>query len=369
MLSGISGQNIRYYEKQGLISPKRNRINSYREYGEEDIRILKTIRMLRMLDMPIEQIRLILKGDLSMGDALDMQKVRLDMPIEQIRLILKGDLSMGDALDMQKVRLQVQAKKLQSAISFCEQMGKEKRTLKELDIDSCLEQMEKNTARDGYFTRWVEDYKKIAREEAQRVFTFIPDDAVTNPREFTNALLAYAKKIAREEAQRVFTFIPDDAVTNPREFTNALLAYAKEKNLNLVITKEGMYPEFEIDGVEYRAERNYGRAYRVPVAVIHCEMIHPELYEIEMEPKRRRWVKILYHSLPALGFIKILYHSLPALGFIFLIFLMMGGTGGLSLSEFFTTKEGVILLILIVILGISEFMHFYLLYRNMDGPR
>ncbi len=293
-LSGISGQNIRYYEKQGLISPKRNRINSYREYGEEDIRILKTIRMLRMLDMPIEQIR----------------------------LILKGDLSMGDALDMQKVRLQVQAKKLQSAISFCEQMGKEKRTLKELDIDSCLEQMEKNTARDGYFTRWVEDYKKIAREEAQRVFTFIPDDAVTNP----------------------------------REFTNALLAYAKEKNLNLVITKEGMYPEFEIDGVEYRAERNYGRAYRVPVAVIHCEMIHPELYEIEMEPKRRRWVKILYHSLPALGFI-------------FLIFLMMGGTGGLSLSEFFTTKEGVILLILIVILGISEFMHFYLLYRNMDGPR
>lgn len=293
-LSGISGQNIRYYEKQGLISPKRNRINSYREYGEEDIRILKTIRMLRMLDMPIEQIR----------------------------LILKGDLSMGDALDMQKVRLEVQAKKLQSAISFCEQMGKEKRTLKELDIDSCLEQMEKNTARDGYFTRWVEDYRKIAREEAQRVFTFIPDDAVTNP----------------------------------REFTNALLAYAKEKNLNLVITKEGMYPEFEIDGVEYRAERNYGRAYRVPVAVIHCEMIHPELYETEMEPKRRRWVKILYHSLPALGFI-------------FLIFLMMGGTGGLSLSEFFTTKEGVILLILIVILGISEFMHFYLLYRNMDGPR
>nr|WP_317364262.1 hypothetical protein [uncultured Blautia sp.] len=48
---------------------------------------------------------------------------------------------------------------------------------------------------------------------------------------------------------------------------------------------------------------------------------------------------------------------------------MMGGTGGLSLSEFFTTKEGMILLILIVILGISEFVHFYLLYRNMDGPR
>ena len=287
--SGISGQNIRYYEKQGLIKPKRNHINSYREYEEEDIRILKTIRMFRMLDMPVDQIR----------------------------QILNGDLAMGEALDMQKVRLEVQAKKLKSAISFCEQLEKEMPSLTSLDIDRCLEKMEKDTAKDGYFTRWVEDYKKVAREEKQRVFTFIPDDAVTNP----------------------------------REFTNALLAYAREKDLNLVITKEGMYPEFEIDGVEYRAERNYGRAYRVPVAVIHCEMIHPELYEAEMNPKRRQGLKLLYHFLPALGFI-------------FLIFLMMGGTGGLSLSEFFTTKEGVILLILIVILGISEFAHYYLLYRN-----
>lgn len=288
-LSGISGQNIRYYEKQGLITPKRNHINSYREYGEEDIRILKTIRMLRMLDMPVDQIR----------------------------LILREDLAMGEALDKQKVRLEAQAKKLKSAISFCEQLEKERPSLKSLDIDRCLEKMETDTEKDGYFTRWVEDYKKIAREERQRVFTFIPDDAVTNPREFTNALLAYAGK----------------------------------KNLNMVITKEGMYPEFEIDGVEYRAERNYGRAYRVPVAVIHCEMIHPELYETEMNLKRRRGLKFLYHFLPALGFI-------------FWIFLMMGGTGGLSVSEYFTTKEGVILLILIVILGIAEFTHFYLLYRN-----
>ena len=59
-VSGISGQNIRYYEKEGLITPKRNPVNSYRDYDEENIRSLKIIRMLRMLDMPIEQIRLIL---------------------------------------------------------------------------------------------------------------------------------------------------------------------------------------------------------------------------------------------------------------------------------------------------------------------
>ena len=109
-----------------------------------------------------------------------------------------------------------------------------------------------------------------------------------------------------------------------------------------------------IDGVEYRAERNYGRLYRVPVAVIRCEMIHPELYEAEMPAKRRRIMKILHHSLPAAAFI-------------FIMFLMMGGAGGLSFMEYFTTKEGIILLALMVLLGIAQFIHWYLLYRNLDG--
>ena len=41
--SGINKQNIRYYEKMGLIHPDRNTINGYRKYSEEDIRRLKFI--------------------------------------------------------------------------------------------------------------------------------------------------------------------------------------------------------------------------------------------------------------------------------------------------------------------------------------
>lgn len=291
-VSGISGQNIRYYEKEGLITPKRNPVNSYRDYDEENIRTLKIIRMLRMLGMPIEQIRLILEGNLSMEDALGMQKAELEQ----------------------------QTQKLQAAILFCENLERQKISLEELNVDECLERMEREPSKSGYFTSWMEDYKTVAKEEHERVFTFIPDGAVTNP----------------------------------REFTDALLAYAEENNLDMIITKEGMYPEFTIDGVEYRAERNYGRSYRVPVAVIRCEMIHPELYEAEMPAKRRRIMKILHHSLPAAAFI-------------FIMFLMMGGAGGLSFMEYFTTKEGMILLALMVLLGIAQFIHWYLLYRNLDG--
>ena len=56
-LTNITKQNIRYYERQGLIFPKRNPENDYREYSEQDIRQLKIIKILRKLDMPIEEIR------------------------------------------------------------------------------------------------------------------------------------------------------------------------------------------------------------------------------------------------------------------------------------------------------------------------
>ena len=57
--SGVSSPNIRFYEKEGLMTPARNRGNAYRDYTAGDIRTLKLIRMLRMLDMPLPVICLL----------------------------------------------------------------------------------------------------------------------------------------------------------------------------------------------------------------------------------------------------------------------------------------------------------------------
>ena len=54
--TGISRRNLRFYEDQGLIHPHRNPGNDYRDYSEQDIRDLKLIRALRMLDVPLEEI-------------------------------------------------------------------------------------------------------------------------------------------------------------------------------------------------------------------------------------------------------------------------------------------------------------------------
>ena len=37
--TGLSISNIRFYEKKGLIEPKRNEQSKYRDYTEEDVKL------------------------------------------------------------------------------------------------------------------------------------------------------------------------------------------------------------------------------------------------------------------------------------------------------------------------------------------
>ena len=64
--TGISRQNIRYYEKEGLLKPGRNPENSYRRYGDEDVKRLFQIKLLRKLGMPIGEIRRVLEGEVTL---------------------------------------------------------------------------------------------------------------------------------------------------------------------------------------------------------------------------------------------------------------------------------------------------------------
>lgn len=67
--TGITRANIRYYEEEGLMSPKRLP-NGYRDYSEEDQRTLEKIKLLRQLHLDIDTIRLVQKGELTLEQAL-----------------------------------------------------------------------------------------------------------------------------------------------------------------------------------------------------------------------------------------------------------------------------------------------------------
>ena len=72
-LTGITKANIRYYESQGLISPNRES-NGYRTYGEIHVRELLKIKLLRILGLPIESIKALSDGKISLDEALSERK-------------------------------------------------------------------------------------------------------------------------------------------------------------------------------------------------------------------------------------------------------------------------------------------------------
>ena len=75
-LVGITSKNIRFYEEQGLLQPRRTE-NGYRDYRQEDVEQLKRVKLFRKLGVPVEQIGKLFQGRISVNDCLENQEAAL----------------------------------------------------------------------------------------------------------------------------------------------------------------------------------------------------------------------------------------------------------------------------------------------------
>lgn len=230
--SGVSAPNIRFYEKEGLLTPARRQGNDYRDYTAGDVRTLKFIRMLRMLDVPLPTIKAVLRGE---------------QPLQQ-------------ALQAQQTVLEQQAAQLAAAMQFCADLARQAPQADTLDVDACLTRMEHPTTQPGFFSGWLRDYCTLAQMQHQKHFFFIPQGSINTP----------------------------------QEFTAALQAYAEENGMQLTLTKEGMYPEFSLDDIPYKAYRNPGK-YRDEIC---CDTVHPEQFDTGLPPRREKLLRIMRIALP-----------------------------------------------------------------------
>ena len=231
--SGVSAPNIRFYEKEGLLTPGRNPDNDYRDYTPENIRTLKFIRMLRMLAVPLPTIRAVLEGE---------------QPLQQ-------------ALQTQQKALEQQAEQLAAAARFCTELAQQEPQAATLGVDACLSRMEEPAPSGTFFTGWLRDYRTLGQVQHQKHFFFIPEGSINTP----------------------------------GEFAAALEAYAAEKGMELCLTRQGMYPEFSLDGTEYRAYRIQGK-YRDQIC---CDALHPERLGTGLPPRREKLLRVLRVFLPA----------------------------------------------------------------------
>lgn len=110
---GITKKNIRFYEEQGLLHPSRNLENGYRDYTDEDVRLLLLIKLLRKLSVPIDEIRKLLANHLSLTDCMQRHTIYLDH----------------------------EAKNLALTREMCEELSRQEKSLLTLDASVYLEKM------------------------------------------------------------------------------------------------------------------------------------------------------------------------------------------------------------------------------------
>lgn len=231
-LTGITRQNIRYYERQGLLEPARDTGNAYRDYSQEDLRRLKLIKMLRMLDMPLKEI----------GQVLD------------------GTLPLKEAAARQQEALLLQQKQIQAAVEVCANIRKEKS--EDIDVDSYLDRMENMAKSGSVFARIVDDYKQVAEEERQRQFSFYTDRPVNTAGMF------------EEELRK----------------------WAKEEKRKFRMARPGRYPEFTLDGISYTAASTVEQdpETKEPRTRIICSREDDEKVKQEVRGNRRAVLQGIY---------------------------------------------------------------------------
>lgn len=104
-LAGVTKRNIRYYESEGLLAPRRESGNGYRDYGEADVAVLRRIKLLRKLDLPLEEIRRIQAGTLTVRDAMGRHIIQLERRRANLEAMsglcqeLEGEAPQFEALD------------------------------------------------------------------------------------------------------------------------------------------------------------------------------------------------------------------------------------------------------------------------------
>jgi DNA-binding transcriptional MerR regulator len=119
-LEGVTKKNIRFYEEQGLLSPRRNSENGYRDYGEDEVATLRRIRLLRKLGVPINEIRQLQQGGQTVGDCMRRHLVTL----ERDRKNLDEAIRLCTALQTRQERLEdLDAEQVLAEMAALEQTG------------------------------------------------------------------------------------------------------------------------------------------------------------------------------------------------------------------------------------------------------
>lgn len=132
----IPRASVRFYEKEGLISPTRG-FNSYRDYSEQDVANLKKIIIFRKLGISVDDIKKLLNGQVSLEEQLSSNIVELKKTIYE----LEGAINVCEMMQKQSITMD----KFDENYYWDKIHAEEKAGNKFIDIINDVIEFEKNT--------------------------------------------------------------------------------------------------------------------------------------------------------------------------------------------------------------------------------
>lgn len=82
-ITGMDRATIRFYEREGIVDPTRDRENGYRKYSDVDVQLLLRVKLLRQLDVSLSSIKEMLQQKSSLNAVLSDQITLLEKRIQQ----------------------------------------------------------------------------------------------------------------------------------------------------------------------------------------------------------------------------------------------------------------------------------------------
>ncbi len=218
--SGVSAPNIRFYEKEGLLTPARQPA---------------TTTAITPTGMSAPS---------GSSGCCGCWMCRLPT----ITAVLRGEQPLQQALQAQQTVLEQQAAHLAAACSFVPTLPGSSRQRRSLDVDACLSRMEHPAHAAGRSFRLAAGLLHAGTGAAPEAFFLYPGGQHQHPAGVHSGP-ADLRRGARNAVR------PDQG---------------------------GMYPEFSLDGISYKAYRNPGK-YRDEIC---CDAVHPEQLDTGL-PSRR----------------------------------------------------------------------------------
>ncbi len=206
--TGLAKQNIRFYEKKGLLHPSRNKENGYREYEQNDLLVIKEIILYRKLGITIEDIKLIMEGKKS------------------VDACLKHYYNLAN----------IQISNLKQQMTIYRELNKDLEDGSALNVDKYLDKIE-NLEQNGIsFFDNLQDYVNQAKDT---IYKFA-------------------------QPKSAYWFEPEEPILNTADMEKELKLFAGKRNMELSIIEHGMEPEVEIDRKRFIAMAEQPHTLTVP---------------------------------------------------------------------------------------------------------